>query len=104
MDKDLAHSGSVRIRTGDSSDATAVLALLDRAVRWLVQQGRTGQWGTEPFSDRPRTVERVRRWAAGGGLWMAEIDAAPVGAIVLGQAHDYAPVLGEPALFDERGS
>jgi GNAT superfamily N-acetyltransferase len=89
----------MRIRAGDSSDATAVLGLFDGAVRWLVRQGRTGQWGTEPFSARPRLVERVQGWAAGGGLWIAEIDTVPVGAIVLGEAIEYAPPPTEPELY-----
>jgi GNAT superfamily N-acetyltransferase len=91
--------GGVRVRAGGSPDAAAVLGLFDDAVRWLVRQGRTGQWGTEPFSERPRMVERVHRWAAGGGLRVAEIDARPVGAIALGEALEYAPPAPEPELY-----
>ena len=38
------------LRTGSTADLDAVLALLDGAVRWLVAQGRTGQWGDQPWS------------------------------------------------------
>ncbi|WP_258563535.1 acyltransferase domain-containing protein, partial [Streptomyces phytophilus] len=43
----------MKIRTGGPADAPAVLALLDAAVAWLTAQGRTEQWGTEPFSGLP---------------------------------------------------
>jgi hypothetical protein len=59
------------MRRGRSDDAGAVLAMLDGAVAWLASTGRSGQWGTEPFSAEPERVAQVRAWAAGGGLLVA---------------------------------
>ena len=73
----------MRIRRGGPDDAGAVLALFDEAVAWLVARDRAAQWGTEPLSRNERMVGRVERWAAGGGLWMAEFDGATVGALVV---------------------
>ena len=79
-------SAQMRIRAGGPGDAAAVLAMLDDAVRWLVAHGRQGQWGAEPFSAKPDQVALVQQWAAGDGLWIAEADGAPAGAMVLGPA------------------
>jgi GNAT superfamily N-acetyltransferase len=101
-DPHLAQPGAspqVHIRTGGPRDAAAVLAMLDDAVRWLVAQGRQGQWGAEPFSAMPDQVALVQQWAAGGGLRIAEIDGAPAGAMVLGPAPSYVPAVGEPQLY-----
>lgn len=65
------------IRQGGEEDVPAILALLDGAVEWLVANGREGQWGTEPWSARPKAVERVRELARTGTPWIAEIDGAP---------------------------
>ncbi|MGC9669881.1 GNAT family N-acetyltransferase [Planosporangium sp. 12N6] len=103
---------TLRIRHGGPDDVAAVLAILDAAVRWLVSHGRTGQWGTEPFSSIPSRVEAAQRWAADGGLYLAEAggaqdgegdrvrDAAtPVGALVVGAAPGYVPAATEPELY-----
>lgn len=89
----------VRIRTGGPGDAAAVLAMLDDAVRWLVAQRRQGQWGAEPFSATPDRVALVQEWAESGGLWIAETDGAPAGAMVLGPAPSYVPAVSEPELY-----
>lgn len=89
----------MKIRTGDLSDVEAVIEMLDARQRWLVEQGRTGQWGTEPFSTRPKEWERVEGWAKGGGLLVAELDGEPVGAIALGQAPEWVPAPTEPELY-----
>jgi hypothetical protein len=74
-----------RIRRGRADDAGLVLALFDEAVAWLVARGQTGQWGTEPWSQRARPVTMVRSWAQGDGLRIAhEDDGTPLGALVLG--------------------
>jgi GNAT superfamily N-acetyltransferase len=87
------------IQQGTAADAGRLVALFDDAVAWLVARGQTGQWGSEPFSARPNTVERVRDWAASGGLWFAIDDATDAGAIVLGSAHDYIPPADVPELY-----
>ncbi len=89
----------VTVRDGGPHDADAVIGLFDAAVRWLVALGRTGQWGTEPFSARPERVRQVHRWATGGGLRVAELDGDVVGALVLGSAPGYAPPATEPELY-----
>jgi GNAT superfamily N-acetyltransferase len=77
--------GTFRIRRGRADDAGLVLALFDEAVAWLVARGQTGQWGTEPWSQRARPVAMVRSWAGGDGLRIAhEDDGTPLGALVLG--------------------
>jgi GNAT superfamily N-acetyltransferase len=90
----------MRIVQGTAADASALLALFDDAVAWLVARGQTGQWGSEPFSAQPRQVERARGWADGGGLWLACGDGGTTaGAIVLGDAHDYVPPADRPELY-----
>jgi GNAT superfamily N-acetyltransferase len=49
----------VRIRIAEPEDAAAVLRMFDGIVQWLVAQGRTGQWGTDLWSQTPALVERV---------------------------------------------
>ena len=93
-------AGGVRLRQGGPADAGTLLALFDDAVAWLNARGNTKQWGTEPFSARPRTVERAHAWAAGGGLWLAE-DPEPAGAIVLGRAPDYVDPPDRPETYVE---
>lgn len=88
----------MNIRVGGPADAQIVLDLFDEAVAWLVARGQTGQWGTEPFSAVERRVAAVRKWAAGDGLRIAEIDDEPAGALVLG-VH---PPWVEPADVPER--
>jgi GNAT superfamily N-acetyltransferase len=90
---------ALRVVRGTAAHADALLALFDDAVAWLVARGQTGQWGSEPFSARPASVERVRAWASGGGLWLAQDDGEVAGAIVLGDAHDYVPAATVPELY-----
>jgi GNAT superfamily N-acetyltransferase len=73
--------------------------MLDGAVRWLASTGRSGQWGTEPFSAEPRRVAQVRAWTAGGGLRVAETGGVAAGAMVLGQAPPYVPPADRPELY-----
>ena len=87
------------IQQGTAADADRLLALFDDAVAWLVARGQTGQWGSEPFSARPNTVERVRGWLAADDLWFATDDGSDAGAILLGDAHDYVPPPAVPELY-----
>ncbi|MFI6266441.1 GNAT family N-acetyltransferase [Micromonospora sp. NPDC051006] len=87
------------IRPGDPTDAPAVLRLLDDATAWLVAQGRTGQWGTEPASADPRRIAQADTWAGSGGLWLAVLGERPVGALVVGAATEYVPAATEPELY-----
>ena len=90
---------SPHIRPGGPADAPAVMAMLDATVAWLAAHGRSGQWGTKPFSAQPAQVQRVHDWAAGGGLWIAETEGLPAGAMVLGDAPPYAPPAPQAELY-----
>lgn len=77
----------------------AVLAMLDRATEWLVARGRADQWGTAPQSADPRRVAQVTEYADGDGLWIAELDGQPAGALAVGAARPYAPPATAPELY-----
>ena len=91
----------MRIRRGGPADAAAVIGLFDEAVEWLVARGQTGQWGTEPLSRNAGMVARVERWAAGEGLWMAEVDGTVAGALVVGERPEHVHAVEEPELYVE---
>lgn len=88
------------LRRGDTDDLPALLDLFDEAVAWMVANGNTEQWGTEPWSARPEQVTRVRGVVEASDLWVAEIDGAVVGALIVSdQAQEYVPAAGEPELY-----
>ncbi|WP_238165737.1 GNAT family N-acetyltransferase [Kribbella caucasensis] len=87
------------IRPGGQAEVGAVLGMLDRATEWLVAQGRTDQWGTEPHSTNPRRVEQITAFAESGGLWIAELGGRVVGALAVGDAMPYVPPATEPELY-----
>ena len=84
------------LRTGSAADLPGVVRLMDRAVEWLVAQGRTGQWGDQPWSASQRRVERLRQMIEDGELLVLEQDGAVVAALAHGPvAHSYVPPAGE---------
>lgn len=87
------------IRPGDETDGSAVIAMFDEAIAWLVERGQTGQWGATPFSERPGIRERVYGFKVGGGLHIAEWNGEPVGVLVLGPAPAYVPPAPVPELY-----
>jgi len=87
------------IRAGHLGDAPAVLAMFDGAVAWLSSQGRTGQWGSEPFSLNAARVEDITLWAMSGGMRIAELDGRPAGCLVVGAAMPYVTPAAEPELY-----
>jgi GNAT superfamily N-acetyltransferase len=92
MSSQEARPEELVIRTGESGDVPIVLGLLDEALRWLVSRGQTGQWGTTPFSIKPRYIEAVERWAAAGYLRIAETAGhTPLGALALGEKPKHVP-------------
>ncbi len=91
----------MHLRRGGPADAEAVIALFDEAVEWLVARGQTGQWGSEPLSRNERMVARVRGWAAGDGLWMAEEEGRVAGALVVGARPEHVHPVDEPELYVE---
>jgi GNAT superfamily N-acetyltransferase len=82
-------------------DSGLLLDMFDDGVAWLVARGQPEQWGTEPFSQRPEGCKRAQDLAASGGLWIAEIGEEPVGALVVGEAPEYAPAIDRPELYIE---
>lgn len=90
----------VRVSPGGRDGAAALLALFDDAVAWLTARGQTGQWGSEPFSTRPRARARVEAFATDDELWFAVApDGRPAGAIVLGDAFEHIPPATRPELY-----
>jgi len=89
----------ITIREAGHSAVPDVLALLDGATEWLVAQGRTDQWGTEPHSTNPRRIAQITGFASDGGLWLAESDGRVVGALAVGAAMPYVPAADEPELY-----
>ncbi|MFG2194588.1 GNAT family N-acetyltransferase [Streptomyces sp. NPDC048639] len=90
----------MKIRQGGTDDIPAILTMLDRAVAWLVEEGRTGQWGTEPWSTRPRGAEKVAELVRSGTPWLAEVDGVPAGTLVLApHPSDPIPRAEEPEVF-----
>ncbi len=85
------------VRPGGPSDVGTVLGLLDEAVRWLVSRGRSGQWGTEPFSTNPARVALLESWA--DDLHVAEVDGEVVGALAIGPAPEYVPPAVGPEVY-----
>jgi GNAT superfamily N-acetyltransferase len=90
----------VQFRTGSIEDAGAVLALFDANVAWLVERGRSAQWGSEPWSENPRLVGFVRDLLSSGEVTIAEIDGDVVGAsVVTDHPMPYVPALDEPERY-----
>jgi GNAT superfamily N-acetyltransferase len=86
----------VQFRTGSDLDTDAVLALFDANIAWLVEQGRSEQWGSEPWSESPKHVGFVRDLLSAGLVTLAEIDAEVVGAsVVTDYPMPYVPAIEE---------
>jgi hypothetical protein len=75
----VSENAEITIRQGDEDDLPVILAMLDGAVEWLVANGHEGQWGTEPWSARPKAAARVLELVRTGTPWIAEIDGVPAG-------------------------
>jgi len=97
----MIKSSRMRLRNGGPSDATGTLALLDGAVAWLVSRGRTGQWGSKGYSERPPAVERIHEYMRDHLVRVAEDEGdRVVGVAVLSeQAPKYAPPPSERELY-----
>jgi GNAT superfamily N-acetyltransferase len=86
----------VQFWSGSNEDIEAVLALFDANVTWLVDRGRSAQWGSEPFSENPRLIEFARDLLTNGTVTIAEIDGAVVGASVVAKhPMPYVPAADE---------
>jgi GNAT superfamily N-acetyltransferase len=96
----VSEDAKTTIRQGGEDDLPVILAMLDGAVEWLVANGREGQWGTEPWSGRPKAAARVLELVRTGTPWIAEIDGVPAGTVTLRQAsQDYVPPADEPEVY-----
>ncbi|WP_190220082.1 GNAT family N-acetyltransferase [Streptomyces griseosporeus] len=90
----------ITIRAGGPADIPAVLGLFDGAMEWLVAQGRTGQWGTEPWSTSQGTVDIVTHYLTKGQPFVAEAGGVPVGTLTLTEGPGpYLPPAGEPERY-----
>ena len=74
---------AISIRDGGPDDIPAILGMFDSAVAWLVAQGRTGQWGSTPWSENPKAVAMVERYVMTGSPFIAEVDGMPAGTLTL---------------------
>jgi GNAT superfamily N-acetyltransferase len=89
----------LQIRPGGIEDEAAVLALFDETIDWLVQRGLIGQWGEQPFSERPDMRERVRETLSDNEVRIAEHDGRPVGVLAVGACPPYVPGNPVPELY-----
>jgi GNAT superfamily N-acetyltransferase len=88
------------LRPGRADDEQPLLGLFDEAVLWLTERGLSGQWGSQPWSERPETKERVASLARSSGLTVAQVGDASVGALEVSEVSPpYAPVTDEPGLY-----
>ncbi|WP_406861632.1 GNAT family N-acetyltransferase [Streptomyces sp. HUAS MG47] len=91
---------TLTIRKGGADDVPAILAMLDSAVVWLNARGNTEQWGTEPWSARASSVERVKEIVASGTPWIAELDGRPAGTVTLTpHPTPYVEPVDEPEVY-----
>jgi GNAT superfamily N-acetyltransferase len=90
----------IEFRTGSIEDTDVVLALFDANVAWLVERGRSAQWGSEPWSNNPKLVEFVRELLASGVVTIAEDEGKVVGAsVVTDHPMPYVPEIDEPERY-----
>lgn len=90
----------VSVRRAAESDLDAALVLFDDVVAWLVATGHPGQWGTEPFSSVPRSVEKVRAALALPEAWVAEGPYGELlGLLALGEPDADIPAADEPETY-----
>ncbi|MEV0617394.1 GNAT family N-acetyltransferase [Nonomuraea sp. NPDC050404] len=90
------------LRPATAQDLTALLALMDSILGWLVARGRTEQWGAVPFSQMPGFPERFTEWTSQGAITVAERGGNPVGLLALAPAvppHIPSGLLPRGALF-----
>ncbi|MFE9424502.1 GNAT family N-acetyltransferase [Kitasatospora sp. NPDC006697] len=89
------------IRTGGPEDVPAVLAMFDATVAWLADQGRTGQWGDQPWSTSPARVAHVNGYATEHLMRLAEDEQGTLlGVCVLSeQVPEHIPPADAPHLF-----
>ncbi|MFE2418924.1 GNAT family N-acetyltransferase [Streptomyces hokutonensis] len=91
---------AITIRDGGTGDIPAILGMFDSAVAWLAAQGRTGQWGSTPWSENPKAVAMVERYVATGSPYIAEVDGVPAGTLTLTDSPgSYIEAVDEPERY-----
>jgi GNAT superfamily N-acetyltransferase len=90
----------ITLRSGSVNDLDTVMSMFDEAVEWLVAQGRSAQWGSQPLSAKPETVDFVRKMLEGGETTFAMHDHETVGVVVISAERiHYAPAVDEPEIY-----
>jgi GNAT superfamily N-acetyltransferase len=90
----------IEMRPARIEDEQALLGLFDEAILWLTERGLGGQWGSQPWSERPEKRQRIASLARSPGTTVAQIGHDVVGALeVNDQSPWYAPVTDEPSLY-----
>ena len=85
-------TGAGELRVGSAADLDALMGLFDAAVAWLAGQGRTGQWGDQPWSASPDRVARIGRMVDENELLVVEHGGTAVAALAHGPvAPAYVP-------------
>lgn len=88
------------IRRGGPADVPRILEMLDEAVTWLVAHGRSGQWGTSPWSATQKRRDQIAGLVNGGTTWIAEVDGRAAGAMIVSpDRQPYVPAVDEPELY-----
>ncbi|MEV0735232.1 GNAT family N-acetyltransferase [Streptomyces sp. NPDC050549] len=91
---------AISIREGGPDDIPAILGMFDGAVAWLAAQGRTGQWGSTPWSENPKAVAMVERYVVEGSPFVAEVDGVPAGTLTLTDSPgSYVEAVDEPERY-----
>ncbi|TDD66952.1 GNAT family N-acetyltransferase [Actinomadura rubrisoli] len=90
----------MEIRRGGTDDVPVIMAMMDGAVEWLARNGRSGQWGGEPWSASPQRVERIGGIARSDEIWVAEVDGRPAGILAVSpEPPHYVDAIDEPELY-----
>ena len=88
------------IRPGGPEDQRSLLFLFDEAVQWLTARGLEGQWGSQPWSERPESQKLVLEMTTNSGFTVAEIGPDTVGALIISDdPPPYVPAASEPDLY-----
>lgn len=83
----------LQFRSGSAHD-------IDANIAWLVERGRSEQWGSEPWSGDEKKIEFVRELLSSGELTVTELDNEVVGAsLVTGEPMPYVPAIEEPERY-----
>lgn len=91
----------MRIRVGGPDDVDVILAFGTEAVAWMNARGNTQQWGTEPWTGKPKRRALFEGRAAAGAVRVLEDeDGTPLGVMVITQeCQAYVPEAEERELY-----